>query len=49
MVNTLYKIINKKEKKLNILKKKISVESLKEKISEIKTIVNFKPFGLYNC
>ena len=42
MVNTLYKIINKKEKKLNDLKKKISIESLKEKISEIRTFVNFK-------
>ena len=40
--NTLNKIINKKEQKLNELKKTISIESLKEKIEENKTFINFK-------
>jgi len=40
--NTLNKIISKKEKKLNDLKKAISIESLKEKINENKTFINFK-------
>ena len=40
--NTLNKIINKKEQKLNELKKTISIESLKEKINENKSFINFK-------
>ena len=40
--NILNKIINKKEQKLNELKKIISVESLKEKIKENRTFINFK-------
>ena len=40
--NTLNKIINKKEQKLNELKKTISIESLKGKIQENKTFINFK-------
>ena len=40
--NTLDKIINKKEQKLNELKKTISIESLKEKIEKNKTFINFK-------
>ena len=40
--NTLNKIINKKEQKLNELKKTISIESLKEKIEKNKTFINFK-------
>ena len=40
--NTLNKIINKKEQKLNGLKKIISIESLKEKIKENNTFINFK-------
>ena len=40
--NILNKIINQKQKKLNELKKKISIESLKEKIQENKTFTNFK-------
>ena len=40
--NTLNKIINKKEQKINELKKIISIESLKEKIKENSTFINFK-------
>ena len=40
--NTLNKIINKKEQKINKLKKTISIESLNEKIRENKTFLNFK-------
>ena len=40
--NILNKIINQKQKKLSELKKKISIESLKEKIQENKTFINFK-------
>ena len=40
--NTLNKIINKKEQKLNGLKKIISIESLKEKIKKNNTFINFK-------
>ena len=40
--NILNKIINKKEQKLNELKKIISIESLKEKIEENNTFINFK-------
>jgi len=37
--NTLNKIINKKEQKLNGLKKIISIESLKEKIKKNNTFL----------
>ena len=40
--NTLNKIIYKKEQKLNELKKIVSMESLKEKIKENRTFINFK-------
>ena len=40
--NTLNKIIKKKEQKLNELKKIISIESLKDKIKENSTFINFK-------
>jgi indole-3-glycerol phosphate synthase len=40
--NTLNKIINKKEQKLNGLKKIISIGSLKEKIKKNNTFINFK-------
>ena len=40
--NTLDKIINKKTKKINQLKKIISIESLKEKIQENNKFANFK-------
>ena len=40
--NTLNKIINKKGQKLNELKKTISIESLREKIKENRTFINFK-------
>ena len=40
--NTLNKIIKKKEQKLKELKKIISTESLKEKIKENSTYINFK-------
>ena len=40
--NTLNQIINKKEQKLNELKKTISIESLKEKINENGSFINFK-------
>ena len=40
--NTLNQIINKKEQKLNELKKTISIESLKKKINENSSFVNFK-------
>ena len=40
--NTLYKIIKKKEQKLNQLKKIISIESLKEKFIKNKNFINFK-------
>ena len=40
--NTLNKIIKKKEQKLKELKKIISIESLKEKIKENTTYINFK-------
>ena len=42
MENFLNKIIFKKEKKLNELKKTISIEFLKEKINENKNFINFK-------
>ena len=40
--NILDKIINKKTQKLNELKKTISIESLKEKINENSSFINFK-------
>ena len=40
--NTLNKIIRKKEQKLNKLKKITSIETLKEKIKENNTYINFK-------
>ena len=40
--NTLNNIINKKEQKLYKLKKIISIESLKDKIKENSTFINFK-------
>ena len=40
--NILNKIINKKAQKLNELKKTISIESLKEKIDQNKTYLDFK-------
>ncbi len=40
--NTLDKIIKKKSKRVNDIKKSISIESLKEKIDENKSFVNFK-------
>ena len=42
MKNSLRNIIIKKEKKLNELKKAISIESLREKINENKNFINFK-------
>jgi len=42
MENILNKIIIKKEKKINELKKTISINSLKEKIDKNKTFFNFK-------
>ena len=39
--NTLNQIINKKEQKLNELKKTISIESLREKIKENRTFINY--------
>ena len=40
--NILEKIIKNKEKKIDFLKKNISIESLKIKIDENKTFINFK-------
>ena len=40
--NTLNKIIHQKERKLNELKKTISIESLKEKINENSSFIDFK-------
>ena len=42
MQNSLSNIINKKEKKINELKKTVSIESLKDKINENKNFINFK-------
>ena len=42
MENSLNKIIIKKEKKLNELKKTISIDFLKKKISENRTFISFK-------
>ena len=40
--NILYRIINKKVQRINKLKKTISIESLKEKIDQNKTYIDFK-------
>jgi len=40
--NILNKIINKKTQRIDELKKKISIESLKEKIDQNKNYINFK-------
>jgi len=40
--NTLNKIINIKKQKINKLKKITSIESLKNKIKENTTFINFK-------
>ena len=40
--NILEKIIINKEKKIDLLKKSLSIESLKLKIDEIKSFVDFK-------
>jgi len=40
--NILNKIINKKTQRIDVLKKKISIESLKEKIDQNKNYINFK-------
>ena len=48
MKNSLDKIITKKERKLNELKKTISIDFLKEKIHENKNFINFKKKIEYN-
>ena len=40
--NILEKIIKNKEKKIDLLKKSLSIESLKAKIKENKSFINFK-------
>jgi len=40
--NILYKIINQKKQRLNLLKKNISIDSLKEKIKNNNSFINFK-------
>jgi indole-3-glycerol phosphate synthase len=40
--NILEKIIKNKEKKIDLLKKSLSIESLKRKIEEYKSFINFK-------
>ena len=40
--NILEKIVKNKIEKINILKKSISIESLKERIDENKSFINFK-------
>ena len=40
--NILEKIIKNKEKKIDLLKKSLSIESLKTKIKENKSFINFK-------
>ena len=40
--NILEKIINEKRNKIQILKKDVSISSLKDKISKIKNYVNLK-------
>ena len=46
--NILEKIISKKTARINDLKKNITIESLQEKISKIKTFINFKSKILNN-
>ena len=46
--NILEKIINEKRNKIQILKKDVSISSLKDKISKIKNYVNFKEKILNN-
>ena len=46
--NILEKIINKKRNKIQILKKDVSISSLKDKISKLKNYVNFKEKILNN-
>ena len=40
--NILEKIIKNKEKKIDLLKKSLSIDSLKKKIEEYKSFINFK-------
>ena len=40
--NTLFKIIEKKKKKIEELKKVITIDSLNKKIKENNTFINFK-------
>ena len=40
--NILEKIIRKKIEKIDILKKSVSIDSLKDKINENKSFINFK-------
>ena len=40
--NILEKIIKNKEKKIDLLKKSLSIESLKSKIEQNKSFINFK-------
>ena len=46
--NILEKIINKKRNKIQILKKDVSISSLKDKILKLKNYVNFKEKILNN-
>ena len=46
--NILEKIINKKKNKIQILKKDISINSLNDKITNLKNYINFKEKILYN-
>ena len=46
--NILEKIINKKRSKIQILKKDISVNSLNDKITNLKNYINFKERILNN-
>jgi len=45
--NILEKIIRKKIEKIDILKKSVSIDSLKDKINEIKSFINFIFFSIY--
>ena len=46
--NILEKIINKKRNKIQILKKDISINSLNDKITNLKNYINFKERILNN-
>ena len=46
--NILEKIINEKRNKIQILKKDVSISSLKDKISKLKNFLNFKEKILNN-